>query len=118
MANYITSEVLKTTLSRFLSNLTSWLPIKGYTINGKSMANTLNTSTNGESALGYYNNSSQDTVVSMGIGSDESNRDNGFELKKDGSIYIKKDSNIIRLQDNLGSGEIEPIPVSDVESLK
>ena len=114
MANYITSDILKTALSRFLDNLKTWLPIKG----GKSMTETLNVSGQGESAMGYYNNSSEDTVISVGIGSGDNTRDNGFEIKKDGSIYIKNNGGeSIRLQDNLGSGTIESIPVGDVEGL-
>jgi hypothetical protein len=67
-----------------------------------------------ETALGNYNISSEDTLLSVGNGTDEVNRSNAFEVKNNGDIYINNESKTVILQEMLA----EPIPVSDVEELK
>jgi hypothetical protein len=66
-----------------------------------------------EIALGNYNKSSEDTLLSVGNGVDEENRSNAFEVKSNGDVYITNKSKSVILQELLA----EPIPVSDVDEL-
>lgn len=107
---YITSNGLKVTLSAFLNNLISYLPIKFQ----KSMNSTLIVNNDGEMATGYYNDSEDDTLFSVGNGT-ETEKNNAFEVKKDGSVIIIKEGNKIKLQDI--SDHVEPIPVDKINGL-
>lgn len=100
MANIITLDGLKNALSQFLNNLIDFLPIKGFTSNGKSKSNTLHVQNDAEIAMGSYNVSTGDTLLSVGNGTEEL-RKNAFEVKNDGSIYIEKDGSVVKLQDEL-----------------
>lgn len=85
---YITDQGLKQTLNDFIQKMKSWLPFKW----NKSTVDTLDLSENdGEVAFGKYNISSEDSVLTVGIG-DEENRKNALEIQKDGDIYILVDS--------------------------
>ena len=85
---YITEQGLKQTLNDFIQKMKSWLPFKW----NKSTVDTLDLSENdGEVAFGKYNVSSEDSVLTVGIGNEE-NRKNALEIQKDGDIYILVDS--------------------------
>jgi hypothetical protein len=114
MANIITYDGLKSALSQFLDKLIAHLPIK---MNNKSKSDTLEVQNEAEVAVGSYNLSSSDTLMSVGNGSQEQ-RKNAFEIKKDGGIYIYKDGAMIKLQDNLNGGlDYESIPSIPEESI-
>lgn len=118
MSNFVTASSLKATLSKFLDNLISWLPIKGFTEGGKSKADTLTVQNPGEVAMGYNNESNSDTLMSVGNGT-ETTKSNAFEVKKDGSIYIIKDNSPVKLQDSfLDADDIESISESEINNLK
>ena len=84
--------------------------------NGKySHAEGMNTIANNmaEHASGQYNNSvsasttfgdSGDTLFSVGNGTSESEKHNAFEIRQNGDIYITKDGQDVKLQDQLGGG--------------
>lgn len=118
MANIITYDGLKSALSQFLDKLIAYLPIK---MNNKSKSDTLEVQNEAEVAVGSYNLSSSDTLMSVGNGSQEQ-RKNAFEIKKDGGIYIYKDGVMIKLQDNLNGGldyeSIPSIPEERINELK
>ena len=63
-----------------------------------------------ETAFGHWNNSvtgstdSDKTLFSVGNGTSESARHNAFEIKHNGDIYITKDGQDVKLQDQLGGG--------------
>lgn len=114
MANIITYDGLKSALSQFLDKLIAYLPIK---MNNESKSETLDVQNEAEVAMGLYNLSSSDTLMSVGNGSQEQ-RKNAFEIKKDGGIYIYKDGAVIKLQDNLNGGlDYESIPSIPEESI-
>ena len=112
MSNLVTVVGLKDALSQFLNNLISWLPIKGFTSNGKSKSSTLDVQNEAEIAMGTYNVSSSDTLMSIGNGTADA-RKNALEVKSDGSVYIMKDGQQVKVQDMVG----EAIPVNEVEKL-
>lgn len=113
MANIITYDGLKSVLTQFLEKLIAYLPIKM----NKSNSDTLDVQNETEIAMGSYNLSSSDTLMSVGNGSQE-DRKNAFEIKKDGGIYIYKDGAKIKLQDNLnGELDYESIPSIPKESI-
>lgn len=67
----------------------------------------------GEHASGVYNNStsatttwgdSGNTLFSVGNGKSSSARHNAFEIRQNGDIYISKDGQDVKLQDQLGGG--------------
>ena len=66
---------------------------------------------NSEYGSGFYNNSvtasteSGKTLFSVGNGTSNTARHNAFEIRQNGDIYISKDGQDIKLQDNLG-GEV------------
>ena len=66
-----------------------------------------------EHASGQYNNSvsasttfgdSGNTLFSVGNGTDDNARHNAFEIRQNGDIYITKDGQDVKLQDQLGGG--------------
>lgn len=66
-----------------------------------------------ETDFGIYNNSisasttfgdSGNTLFSVGNGTSESARHNAFEIRQNGDIYISKDGQDVKLQDQLGGG--------------
>ena len=66
-----------------------------------------------EHASGQYNNSvsasttfgdSGNTLFSVGNGTENEARHNAFEIRQNGDIYITKDGQDVKLQDQLGSG--------------
>ena len=71
------------------------------------------TTNNSEHANGQYNNSvsasttfgdSGNTLFSVGNGTDDNARHNAFEIRQNGDIYITKDGQDVKLQDQLGGG--------------
>lgn len=67
----------------------------------------------GEHASGVYNNStsatttwgnSGNTLFSVGNGTADNARHNAFEIRQNGDIYISKDGQDVKLQDQLGGG--------------
>ena len=63
-----------------------------------------------ETAFGHWNNSftgstdADKTLFSVGNGTSESERHNAFEIRQNGDIYITKDGQDVKLQDQLGGG--------------
>ena len=85
------------------------------TAKGKSVAigRYINTNIEGEIGVGIYNVSSSasttfgdsgNTLFSVGNGTSESSRHNAFEIRQNGDIYITKDGQDVKLQDQLGGG--------------
>ena len=71
------------------------------------------TTNESEHSSGRYNNSvsasttfgdSGNTLFSVGNGTSESARHNAFEIRQNGDIYITKDGQDVKLQDQLGGG--------------
>lgn len=94
-----------------LQQIYKWSPLKKLNnggiiqtdVNGNS---TNKTSNPGEIALGHYNQSSRDTLLSVGIGESNIDRKNALEVKNNGMIYIITDVNtksIASLQETLDS---------------
>jgi len=54
--------------------------------------------------FGRYNSSSSDALFSVGNGTADNARHNAFEIRQNGDIYINKDGQDIKLQDQLGGG--------------
>lgn len=78
----ITTEYLNTILSK----LYNWMPFKRK--NNGIIQNDSNIVTNtNEIALGSYNETDSNTILSIGIG-DENNRKNAIKICKDGQIHI------------------------------
>ena len=73
----------------------------GYTLNGNYSE---------ETAFVHWNNSftgstdADKTLFSVGNGTSESARHNAFEIRHNGDIYITKDGQDVKLQDQLGGG--------------
>ena len=68
-----------------------------------------------ETSFGYYNNSvsasttfgdSGNTLFSVGNGTSTSARHNAFEIRQNGDIYLTKDGQDVKLQDQLGGSSI------------
>ena len=68
-----------------------------------------------EHASGRYNNSvsasttfgdSGNTLFSVGNGTTDNNRHNAFEIRQNGDIYLTKDGQDVKLQDQLGGSSI------------
>ena len=59
-----------------------------------------------EIALGKYNDSTDDTAFSFGIGSSESDRKNAIEIKKDGNIYIWSEGKYVCLNEIIGRVDV------------
>ena len=78
--------VTSKSLNAILNKLYEWMPFKKN--NGGIVQNNTNNTTNtGEIALGNYNISDSNTILSIGIG-DEDNRKNAIQICKDGQIHI------------------------------
>lgn len=96
MANNI-QIVTKQYLDTILRRLHEWMPFKRF--NGgirqdsrdDNGNNTLETTNTGEIALGNYNKSDVETLLSIGIGSADV-RKNALKITKDGNIYIIPDT--------------------------
>lgn len=112
MSNLVTTLGLKNALQAFLDNLIHWLPIKGFTVNGKSNSHTLTVNNDSEIAMGRYNISSPDTLMSVGNGS-EGSRKNALEVTTDGGVYIMNGEQKMKLQDMA----VSAIPVEVVNKL-
>jgi hypothetical protein len=110
---YVTETGLRSALSQFLNNLVAWLPIKGFTTNSKSKQDTLTVQNEGEIAMGYHNESSADTLVSVGNGVEGAPK-NAFEITKDGSVYVMNGSDKVKLQDEITIS----IPEEEINNLK
>ena len=76
-----------------------------------------------ETAFGKYNNSVQDTSVggesgttlfSVGNGANNA-RHNAFEIRKNGDIYLTKDGQDVKLQDQLGGGGNNVVTLTQAE---
>lgn len=84
-------------IDALLNRLYDWMPFKRK--NGAIVQdsvdengnNTLNTTNQNEIALGSYNASNSDTLLSIGIGTSNEDRRNAIEIRKDGMIYIVTD---------------------------
>ena len=68
-----------------------------------------------EAGFGTYNNSSSasttwgdsgNTLFSVGNGTADNARHNAFEIRQNGDIYLTKDGQDVKLQDQLGGGEV------------
>ena len=73
----------------------------------------ISTNIDGEISVGQYNVSSSgsstfgdsgNTLFSVGNGTSESSRHNAFEIRQNGDIYLTKDGQDVKLQDQLGGG--------------
>lgn len=91
-------KIITTTyIDALLNRLYKWMPFKRK--NGgivqdslnESEDNTLEITNTNEIALGSYNESNQNTVLSVGIGTSDTDRRNAIEIRKDGMIYIITD---------------------------
>ena len=93
MANFVTVEYL----NKILEKLNDWMPFKrkngGILQDSRdSQGNsTLSVSNEGEIALGMYNLSDANTLLSLGIGSTYE-RKNALKINKDGEIFIIPDT--------------------------
>lgn len=74
------------------------------------------TTNESEHSSGRYNNSvsasktfgdSGNTLFSVGNGTDNNARHNAFEIRQNGDIYISKDGQDVKLQDQLGGGTVD-----------
>lgn len=59
-----------------------------------------------EIALGKYNDSTNDTAFSFGIGNSENDRKNAIEIKKDGNIYIWSEGKYVCLNEIIGRVDV------------
>lgn len=92
-----------------LEKIYKWSPLKQLN-NGsivqtdKNGYTTNKTSQSGEIALGQYNETSDDALLSVGIGLSDTDRKNALEVRRDGMIYIitdVKSNTVSSLQDAL-----------------
>lgn len=109
--NLVSNTNLKSILTEFLNRVKEMIPVVKSNVNTDSLEVKGNT----ETAMGSFNASSDDTLLSVGNGTSEENRSNAFEIKENGDIYITKHetAETIILQSLLA----EPIPVEDIEGL-
>ena len=87
MSNKVVTEAY---LSKILDKLYKWMPLKrnnGGIIQNEGEENTLQTINNGEVALGKYNETDSNTLLTIGIG-EEGDRKNAIKICKNGEIYI------------------------------
>lgn len=86
-------------INKILEKLYEWMPLKrnngAILQDSKDETGTITTqATNiNEVALGYFNKSNKDTILSVGVGVSDDIRKNAIEIKKDGTIYIITDIN-------------------------
>ena len=86
-------------INKILEKLYEWMPLKRN--NGAILQDskdetgniTTQATNQNEIALGSYNVSNKDTILSVGIGVSDDIRKNAIEIKKDGMIYIITDIN-------------------------
>lgn len=84
-------------IKKVLTSLYEWMPLKrkngGILQDSRDEDGNLTTITTNENeiALGKYNKSNEDTILSVGVGSSNEDRKNAIEIKKDGMIYIITD---------------------------
>ena len=84
-------------IDALLDRLYKWMPFKRK--NGGIVQDSLDSEGNntnqvsnqGEIALGNYNKTNTDTVLSVGVGNSDADRRNALEIRKDGMIYIITD---------------------------
>ena len=74
--------------------------------NSLALGTGLVASNESEIALGKYNDSTDDTAFSFGIGNSESDRKNAIEIKKDGSIYIWSEGKYVCLNEIIGRVDV------------
>lgn len=91
-------KIITTTyIDALLNRLYKWMPFKrknGGVVQDsldESGNNTLDVTNKNEIALGSYNESNQNTVLSVGVGTSDTDRRNAIEIRKDGMIYIITD---------------------------
>lgn len=91
-------KIITTTyIDALLNRLYKWMPFKrkneGIVQDSldESGVNTLEVTNKNEIALGSYNKSNQNTVLSVGVGTSDADRRNAIEIRKDGMIYIITD---------------------------
>lgn len=91
-------KIITTTyIDALLNRLYKWMPFKrknGGVVQDsldESGNNTLDVTNKNEIALGSYNESNQNTVLSVGVGASDTDRRNAIEIRKDGMIYIITD---------------------------
>lgn len=101
-------------VKRILENLHVWLPFRkkqnGSIVQIDKNGNTTNiTSNENEIALGQYNLTDSNTILSIGIG-DKISRKNAVKITKDGNIYIVtnfKNQKVESLQESLDRKGVE-----------
>ena len=78
-----------------------------------------------ETSFGHYNNSvsasttfgdSGNTLFSVGNGTADNARHNAFEIRQNGDIYISKDGQDVKLQDQLGGGGTVDTEITSVST--
>ncbi len=91
-------KIITTTyIDALLNRLYKWMPFKRKNEGivqdslNESGINTLEVTNKNEIALGSYNESNQNTVLSVGVGTSDTDRRNAIEIRKDGMIYIITD---------------------------
>ena len=91
-------KIITTTyIDALLERLYKWMPFKRK--NGGIVQDSLDSEGNntnqvsnpGEIALGNYNKTNTDTVLSVGVGNSDNDRRNALEIRKNGMIYIITD---------------------------
>ena len=98
-----------------------------YLNNSLICGNSNNTYNNSEFSSGQFNNSvsgsstfgnSGNTLFSVGNGTSSSARHNAFEIRQNGDIYLTKDGQDVKLQDQLGGGNnVVTLTQSEYDSL-
>ena len=73
------------------------------------------TSNPNEVAVGKYNKSEEDTIFSVGIGTDNQNRKNAFEIRENGDIYFGDNINLVNLLNELSNVFIKVSDPDDEE---
>ena len=90
--HHIIGDSNKIGLSTSESNFYHTLTVGEYNIN------------RGGVVFGRYNSSSSDALFSVGNGTRDDERHNAFEIRQNGDIYITKNGQDVKLQDQLGGG--------------
>lgn len=119
---YITRTGLKNSLQSFLNTLKSKLPFKWANTEVDSLET--NSANNGEIAFGEYNDSTENTILSVGVGTVE-RRKNALEIQKDGNIYILLDNDNDGINDDkvnlqsmiLSGGEADSLSSDEINNI-
>lgn len=119
---YITKTGLKNSLQSFLNTLKSKLPFKWANTEVDSLET--NSTNNGEIAFGEYNDSTENTILSVGVGTVEY-RKNALEIQKDGNIYILLDNDNDGINDDkvnlqsmiLSGGEADSLSSDEINNI-